>query len=69
MEPTSAGFFLVEVENASATRSALLVHGCLVRDCTSFGLPTFVRISPRRVDHNDLLLSAFNAFVGKEGER
>ncbi len=69
VEPTSAGFFLVEVENASATRSALLVHGCLVRDCTSFGLPTFVRISPRRVDHNDLLLSAFNAFVGKEGER
>lgn len=59
VEPTSAGFFLIHVGDARAARSALLARGCLVRDCTSFGLPGHVRVSPRRAEQNELLLAAF----------
>lgn len=54
-----AGFFLIRVENAAAAREQLLARGCLVRDCTSFGLPEHVRVSPRQADQNERLLDAF----------
>jgi len=60
-EPSAAGFFLVHVGDAAAARRELLLRGCLVRDCTSFGLPNHVRLSPRRPAENDLLLEAFRA--------
>lgn len=59
VEPSSAGFFLVRVGSASEARRNLLEHGCLVRDCSSFGLPEYVRVSPRLRAHNDRLLAAF----------
>ena len=62
-EPTTAGFFLIHVGDAPAARRALLAKGCLVRDCTSFGLPGHVRVSPRHAKQNDLLLEAFAAVV------
>jgi histidinol-phosphate aminotransferase len=62
-EPTSAGFFLIRTGDAAATRAALLALGCLVRDCTSFGLPEHVRVSPRHADQNDRLLQAFAALA------
>ena len=62
--PTAAAFFLIEVGDAAAARAGLLAHGCLVRDCTSFGLPAHVRVSPRRPEHNDRLLAAFAALKG-----
>lgn len=40
-------FFLVRVEDASATRQCLLKSGIIVRDCASFGLPHLLRISPQ----------------------
>ena len=61
VEPSSAGFFLVRVGSAAEARRDLLEHGCLVRDCASFGLPEYVRVSPRLRPHNDRLLAAFAA--------
>lgn len=66
VEPSDAGFFLVHVGDAVAARSALLARGCLVRDCTSFGLPAYVRVSPRLPAQNDLLLEAFGALQARE---
>lgn len=39
-------FFLVRVGDAQKFCKVLLEHGILVRDCSSFGLPEYVRISP-----------------------
>lgn len=58
-EPSAAGFFLVYARDARALRAALLARGLLVRDCTSFGLPAHIRLSPRHAVHNDRLLAAF----------
>ena len=59
--PSSAGFFLVEVGDAAQAKRTLLSHDCLVRDCTSFGLPEYVRVSPRLPEENRRLLEAFSA--------
>lgn len=56
---SAAGFFLIEVGDPAAARSHLLEHGCLVRDCTSFGLPAYVRVSPRMAAQNRLLIEGF----------
>ena len=68
-EPTTAGFFLIEVGDAAAARRALLAQGCLVRDCASFGLPEHVRVSPRHPAQNDRLLKAFAALTPPEAAR
>jgi histidinol-phosphate aminotransferase len=57
--PSAASFFLVEVDDACEARKRLLSEGCLVRDCTSFGLPAHVRVSPRLPEQNARLLEAF----------
>lgn len=45
--PGAANFLLVEVGEATAVRLALLRQGLAVRDCTSFGLPQYIRIGLR----------------------
>jgi histidinol-phosphate aminotransferase len=46
--PSATPFFLVPVRDGRDLRRRLLIrHGVLVRDCGSFGLPTFVRLSAR----------------------
>lgn len=56
--PTSTHYFLVQVGDAAGFRRALLSHSVMVRDCTSFGLPDYVRISTRKAEDNALLLTA-----------
>lgn len=63
VEPSRAGFFLVYAGDGAALRRGLLEQGCLVRDCSSFGLPRYVRISPRQPEENDLLLERWSAFA------
>jgi len=47
--PSKTNFFLVRIGNGKKFRSTLLKHGILVRDCTSFGLPEYIRIAPRTI--------------------
>jgi histidinol-phosphate aminotransferase len=56
--PSAVHFFLVQVGDAAAFRRALLRQGILVRDCTSFGLPEYVRIATRRPEENARLIGA-----------
>lgn len=55
--PSEANFFLAKVGDASNFRAALLKQGILVRDCTSFGLPEYVRIAPRTMSECQRLVS------------
>jgi len=57
--PTDCNFFLVPVGDAKKLRSELLRRRCLVRDCTSFGLPDHIRIAGRSPEDNCRLLAAF----------
>ncbi|MBI2865173.1 MAG: histidinol-phosphate aminotransferase family protein [Chloroflexi bacterium] len=53
---SSANFFIARVGDARGFRAGLLEKGCLVRDCTSFGLPKCVRVSPRRMNDCERLV-------------
>lgn len=56
--PTTVNYFLTPVPSAAETRSALLAQRLVVRDCTSFGLPNFIRIAAQRPEANARLLQA-----------
>ena len=63
--PSQTNFFLVKVSNfAFEFRHALLYLGILVRDCTSFGLPHYIRIAPRSVPECKKLIEAIKEFTG-----
>lgn len=52
-------FFVARVGNAPRVRAALLQgFGILVRDCSSFGLPEWMRVAARTAPENDALLAA-----------
>jgi histidinol-phosphate aminotransferase len=53
-------YFLLPVGNGSQFREALLQQGMIVRDCASFGLPSYVRIATRKQDENLRLLDAIS---------
>jgi histidinol-phosphate aminotransferase len=65
--PTDTNFFLVRVGNAGKFRQSLLDKGVLVRDCSSFGLPAYIRIAPRRMQDCRKLITAVKSLQG-EGE-
>jgi histidinol-phosphate aminotransferase len=56
--PSATHFFLVDVGDARAFRATLAARGIIVRDCTSFGLPEYVRIATRTPEENARLLQA-----------
>jgi len=55
--PSETNFFLVEVGDAFWFRRELLKRKVLVRDCTSFGLPQYVRIAPRTLPECQRLIA------------
>lgn len=56
--PSTTHFFLMRVSHGAAYRQALLERGILIRDCASFGLPTYIRVATRRPEENARLLAA-----------
>lgn len=56
--PSHTNFFLVRVGNASSFRDKLLRKGCLVRDCSSFSLPEYIRVAARGMGDCRKLISA-----------
>jgi len=65
--PSRTNFFLVRVGNGKVFRNALLRHGILVRDCTSFGLPEYVRIVARTIPECQRLIATIQTMKA-EGE-
>ena len=56
--PTTVNYFLVPVHSPATLRDALLARRLIVRDCTSFGLPNFIRIAVQRPEANARLMQA-----------
>jgi threonine-phosphate decarboxylase len=60
--PSSANFLLIDIRRpADSLCKKLRSFDILVRDCTSFGLPTMIRIAVRTRDENRCLLEALSA--------
>jgi len=63
--PSDTNFFLVRTGDANTFRSALLRHGVLVRDCTSFALPEYVRIGARSLPECQRLIATIETLISK----
>lgn len=60
--PSSVNYILIECgRNVANLCERLESSGILVRDCTSFGLPTHIRIAVRTREENRVLLEALTA--------
>jgi threonine-phosphate decarboxylase len=61
--PSAANYLLADCARPARELAELLEirHGILVRDCTSFGLPTSIRVAVRTHDENKLLVEALSA--------
>jgi histidinol-phosphate aminotransferase len=59
--PSRLYFFLVQVGAAPIWKQRLLQRGMLVRDCTSFGLPGYIRVAVRRPAENARLVAGLAA--------
>ena len=63
---SAANFMLVRVGDAKGVRSALMTGGIAVRDCTSFGMPQWIRISVRRPEECRRLVRALGQVLADE---
>lgn len=59
-----ANYLLVKVGDAAWLRQELLVRGIQVRDCTSFGLPEYIRVAVRLPEECRRLVSEVGALLG-----
>jgi histidinol-phosphate aminotransferase len=66
--PSDAHYFLVKVGHATEYRRALLKYGIMVRDCTSFDLPEYVRISTRTRPECEKLIKAMKIILEESNE-
>ena len=64
--PSDANYFLMKAGNAREFRKALLKHGMLVRDGTSFGLPKYARIAPRTLPECRKLVAAISGILATQ---
>jgi len=64
--PSAANFLLVEVGDGRGLRRKLLSHGLMVRDCTSFGLPEYVRIAAQRMEECRRLIKTLRQLLKRE---
>jgi histidinol-phosphate/aromatic aminotransferase/cobyric acid decarboxylase-like protein len=64
--PSAANFLLVEVGNGAEVRAGLLRRGFGVRDCSSFGLPRYIRIGTRAVSECQELVKAMKEVLANE---
>ena len=64
--PSETNFFLVKVGDAAEFKKKLLEKAILVRDCTSFGLPSYIRIATGIMENNYKLVSALRE-IAEEG--
>ncbi|NQW23777.1 MAG: histidinol-phosphate aminotransferase family protein [SAR202 cluster bacterium] len=55
---SEANFILIKVGDSPKWRSLLLAKGMVVRDCTSFGLPEYIRVGIRAMDDCQRLVAA-----------
>ena len=62
--PSTANFLLVRVGRGASFRAMLLERGICVRDCTSFGLPAYIRIGVRTLPDCQRLVEAAQELLG-----
>lgn len=65
--PSDANYFLWQVRGARGWRQALLTQGCLVRDCSSFGMRGYLRVSVRTTPECERLVAAIRS-IQQQGE-
>ncbi len=63
---SAANFMLVRVGDADGVRRAMMTKGIAVRDCTSFGMPQWIRISVRRPEECGQLVRALGQVLADE---
>jgi histidinol-phosphate aminotransferase len=64
--PSDTNYFIFKVANAADFRAALLRQRILVRDCASFGLPGYIRISARTMPECRKLIEAVEKIRSKQ---